>query len=254
MGVLLGAVGDAGAHASRRCAASTGRATTSPGRHLEAEGELARLKDGKFYVVGANALFQDDLPIHKEIADAAKKAGVASIRPQQMTEGWIAGMVIEAALKGAGWPATPRRSRRPWPTSRSTPRACAAARSSGPRTTTSAPGSTTASIAGTAARSRVVQGLDRLRREVSARYPSRSEGAATASLAGCDTRATRRQYRRAGGDLCADRCGYVLIYRVSRVLNLAHGELMMLGAYLLLTTASLFAGHPADGDRGRRAC
>ena len=25
-------------------------------------------------------------------------------------------------------------------------------------------------------------------------------------------------------------CGYVLIYRVSRVLNLAHGELMMLGA------------------------
>lgn len=38
-------------------------------------------------------------------------------------------------------------------------------------------------------------------------------------------------------------CGYVLIYRVSRVLNLAHGELMMLGAYLLLTTASLFAGN-----------
>ena len=31
-------------------------------------------------------------------------------------------------------------------------------------------------------------------------------------------------------------CGYVLIYRVSRVLNLAHGELMMLGAYLLLAT------------------
>jgi branched-chain amino acid transport system permease protein len=35
-------------------------------------------------------------------------------------------------------------------------------------------------------------------------------------------------------------CGYVLIYRVSRVLNLAHGELMMLGAYILLTVASLF--------------
>jgi branched-chain amino acid transport system permease protein len=40
-------------------------------------------------------------------------------------------------------------------------------------------------------------------------------------------------------------CGYVLIYRVSRVLNLAHGELMMLGAYLVLATASLFSGHPA---------
>lgn len=39
-------------------------------------------------------------------------------------------------------------------------------------------------------------------------------------------------------------CGYVLIYRVSRVLNLAHGELMMLGAYLVLATASLFSGHP----------
>jgi branched-chain amino acid transport system permease protein len=39
-------------------------------------------------------------------------------------------------------------------------------------------------------------------------------------------------------------CGYVLIYRVSRVLNLAHGELMMLGAYLLLATASSFGGHP----------
>jgi branched-chain amino acid transport system permease protein len=40
-------------------------------------------------------------------------------------------------------------------------------------------------------------------------------------------------------------CGYVLIYRVSRVLNLAHGELMMLGAYLLLATANSFSGNPA---------
>lgn len=40
-------------------------------------------------------------------------------------------------------------------------------------------------------------------------------------------------------------CGYVLIYRVSRVLNLAHGELMMLCSYLLVTTASIFSGHPA---------
>jgi branched-chain amino acid transport system permease protein len=38
--------------------------------------------------------------------------------------------------------------------------------------------------------------------------------------------------------------GYVLIYRTSRVLSLAHGELMMLGAYGLFTTASLFAGRP----------
>ena len=31
--------------------------------------------------------------------------------------------------------------------------------------------------------------------------------------------------------------GYVIVYRVSRVLNLAHGELMMIGAYLLVATA-----------------
>lgn len=39
-------------------------------------------------------------------------------------------------------------------------------------------------------------------------------------------------------------CGYVLIYRTSRVLSLAHGELMMLGAYGLVMTASLFREHP----------
>jgi branched-chain amino acid transport system permease protein len=39
-------------------------------------------------------------------------------------------------------------------------------------------------------------------------------------------------------------CGYVLIYRVSRVMNMAHGELTMLGAYLLYTSASVLVGHP----------
>src|SRR4029453_16439571 len=45
------------------------------------------------------------LPIHKEIADAAKAAGV-QYPAQQMAEGWIAGMVGEAALKATTWPAT----------------------------------------------------------------------------------------------------------------------------------------------------
>jgi branched-chain amino acid transport system substrate-binding protein len=76
--------------------------------HIEAEGELARLKDGSFYVIGANALFQDQLPIHKEIAEAAKKAKV-TYPIEQLTEGWIAGMVVEAALKATGWPATPEK-------------------------------------------------------------------------------------------------------------------------------------------------
>lgn len=74
--------------------------------HLEAEDELARVKDGRFYVFGANALFQDDLPIHREIAEAAKKAG-AKYPANQMAEGWIAGMAIEAAMRGTSWPATP---------------------------------------------------------------------------------------------------------------------------------------------------
>lgn len=39
-------------------------------------------------------------------------------------------------------------------------------------------------------------------------------------------------------------CGYVLIYRVSRVMSLAHGELMMLGAYGLFATAGTFSGYP----------
>jgi ABC-type branched-subunit amino acid transport system substrate-binding protein len=73
--------------------------------HLEAEGELKRIKDGKLYVIGANALFDDKLPIQQEIVDAAKAAN-SKYPPEQMAEGWIAGMVIEAALKGAGMPAS----------------------------------------------------------------------------------------------------------------------------------------------------
>jgi branched-chain amino acid transport system substrate-binding protein len=72
--------------------------------HIEAEAELARVKDGKFYVIGANSLFQDKLPIHQEIIDEAKKASVR-YPAEQMTEGWIGGLVLEAILKGAGWPA-----------------------------------------------------------------------------------------------------------------------------------------------------
>ena len=41
-------------------------------------------------------------------------------------------------------------------------------------------------------------------------------------------------------------CGYVLIYRVCRVLSLAHGELMMLGAYGLATTAT--SGWPLNRE------
>jgi len=78
--------------------------------HIEAEGELKRLKDGKLYVIGSNALFQDKLPIHHEISEAVAKAG-SKYPVNQMAEGWIAGMVIEAALKAAGWPADAKKIR-----------------------------------------------------------------------------------------------------------------------------------------------
>jgi branched-chain amino acid transport system substrate-binding protein len=74
--------------------------------HLEAENELKRIKDPELYVFGANALFEDMLPIQKEITEAVKQAG-GKYPPDEMTEGWIAGMVLEAALKGAGADATP---------------------------------------------------------------------------------------------------------------------------------------------------
>jgi branched-chain amino acid transport system substrate-binding protein len=74
--------------------------------HIEAEDELKRIKDEKLFVLGANALFEDALPIQKEIAEAVKQAG-GKYPADQMAEGWIAGMVVEAALKGAGPAATP---------------------------------------------------------------------------------------------------------------------------------------------------
>ncbi len=43
---------------------------------------------------------------------------------------------------------------------------------------------------------------------------------------------------------CLVCCGYVLVYRSSRVLNLAHGELMTLGAYFMLTVTMAIPGSP----------
>jgi len=71
--------------------------------HLEAESELARVADPGLHVLGSNALFYEDLPVMQEIAAAAEGA-TSSYPGAQMTEGWIAGMVIEAALRAADDP------------------------------------------------------------------------------------------------------------------------------------------------------
>jgi len=72
--------------------------------HIEAESELARVKDGRLFVIGANSLFKDNLPVHREITEQLKQAS-SQYPAEQMTEGWIGGMVLEAALKTAGAPA-----------------------------------------------------------------------------------------------------------------------------------------------------
>jgi branched-chain amino acid transport system permease protein len=38
--------------------------------------------------------------------------------------------------------------------------------------------------------------------------------------------------------------GYVIVYRTSRVLNFAHGDIFMVGGYLAFTTIAVFAVHP----------
>jgi ABC-type branched-subunit amino acid transport system substrate-binding protein len=71
--------------------------------HIEAENEMIRLKDPGLVLIGANALFSENLPIHQEIAKEVEAARI-QYSFNQMGEGWVAGMVIEAALRAAGKP------------------------------------------------------------------------------------------------------------------------------------------------------
>ena len=78
--------------------------------HIQAEDELRRLKDDDFYVYGTNAFFTDDAAIHKKIMETANKEKT-SYPYTQLTDGWIAAMVIEDVLKKVSWPATPEKVR-----------------------------------------------------------------------------------------------------------------------------------------------
>ena len=73
--------------------------------HFQAEEELARIKDGRFYVIGTNAFLEDNLPIHAEMRAVAHRAGLAYPN-SYLTEGFVAGLVLEAALKKVPWPPT----------------------------------------------------------------------------------------------------------------------------------------------------
>jgi branched-chain amino acid transport system substrate-binding protein len=72
--------------------------------HIQAEDELARIADGGLLIFMANSLFQDDLPVHKEIRDAAAQ-GKYSFPATYGTEGWLTGRALEQILTKTGWPA-----------------------------------------------------------------------------------------------------------------------------------------------------
>jgi branched-chain amino acid transport system substrate-binding protein len=78
--------------------------------HLEAEDDLARLKDDNLYVFATNSFYAENQDIHKKIREAATAA--KTVYPYtKLSEGWIAAMVLEDALKKTSWPPTPEKVR-----------------------------------------------------------------------------------------------------------------------------------------------
>lgn len=74
--------------------------------HLNAEDDIARVKDGELYVIGTNALFQDEVPVQAEIRAVTHRANL-KYPVTYLTEGFIAGLVVESALMNTSWPPTP---------------------------------------------------------------------------------------------------------------------------------------------------
>jgi len=74
--------------------------------HIQAEEELARVKDDGFHVIGTNALLVDDVPMHAEIRAVTHRFNL-KYPASYLTEGFISGMVVEEILKQTPWPPTP---------------------------------------------------------------------------------------------------------------------------------------------------
>ena len=72
--------------------------------HIQAEDELARIADPGLQVFMANGMFLDNLPVHKEIQDAATQ-GKYSFPATYGSEGWLTGRILEQVLTKTGWPA-----------------------------------------------------------------------------------------------------------------------------------------------------
>ena len=223
--------------------------------HIQSEDELERLKDGDLYVFGTNAFFQDDLPVHAEI-----RAATAPREAQLSDDAAHRGLHRRPGARGGAQGARPGRRR---------PRRCSPSMNNLKVDTKGLRGGPLEWTKDNHFRTkqyyrvyrwdpsknadRPGEGLDRDRREVARANAgsafmdaaARHLGRATAGNPAAEPRCSSPSTSSSSPSIYAlIGCGYVLIYRVSRVLNLAHGELMMLAAYLLLTTASLFSGHP----------
>lgn len=68
-----------------------------------AEADMAKFAQPNFLVMPSYSFTVDGLPVFKEIADAARKYQ-ATYAADALALGWVGGMVVEAALKGCGWP------------------------------------------------------------------------------------------------------------------------------------------------------
>ena len=73
--------------------------------HSNAEDELARLKDANFYIIGTNALFSDNVPMHAEIRAVTHRSNL-TYGATNLTEGFITALVVETIIKNTPWPPT----------------------------------------------------------------------------------------------------------------------------------------------------
>ncbi len=71
--------------------------------HQPADEELSRRKVDALYAIAGNALFAEELPVHKQIRAAAQKYKT-SYPVEYMAEGWVTAQVLEQTLRNAGWP------------------------------------------------------------------------------------------------------------------------------------------------------
>jgi len=113
--------------------------------HIQAEDELARIGDPGLQVFMANSLFQDNLPVHKEIRDAAA-AGKYQFPATYGTEGWLSGRILEQILTKTGWPASAEKVTAAMSSLNLDTRAFAAGRWCGRRKIISEPSNTIGSI------------------------------------------------------------------------------------------------------------